>query len=313
MVATPSDSGNVTPGATLGAVLEGVHDALAGAPLYFGHGTDNAWDEAVELVLAACELPPDADDSVRSRALLPSEQARIQAWLDRRIDERRPLAYLTGRACFAGVEFHCDERALVPRSPLGELVREGFRPWWSGPAPRRVLDLCCGGGAIGIAAALHMPGIEVVLADLSADALALAAENVARHSLQARVRVVASDLFARVEGAPFDVIVSNPPYVNAGDLATMPAEFRAEPALGLGSGADGLDHARRILAGAESRLAPGGLLFLELGNSWAALDDALAHVALTWLDFRDGGHGVLLLRREELAAVRDALEAAQRV
>ncbi len=313
MVTTDPEPSNEAPVATVGEHLDRVYERLANADLFFGHGTDNAWDEAVLLVLSACKLPVDSDDTVLKMAVSAEQQARIADWLEQRVEERRPLPYILGRAWFAGLEFDCDERALVPRSPLAEVIREDFRPWWSGAAPQRLLDLCCGGGAIGIAAALQIPDLELVLADLSPDALALARQNVARHGLESRTRLVESDLFTALAGERFDIILCNPPYVDANDLASMPEEYVAEPAMGLGSGSDGLDHARRIIAAAESHLTENGLLFLELGNSWEALDRQLAEFPMTWLEFSDGGHGVLLLQRSEIAAVARVLAASEGV
>ncbi|MEM6775152.1 MAG: 50S ribosomal protein L3 N(5)-glutamine methyltransferase [Pseudomonadota bacterium] len=303
--------GNEVLPVALGELLENVFARLEAADLYFGHGTDNAWDEAVLLVLSACDLPVDADDTVLERPVSAEQQMRTANWLERRIEARLPLPYILGRALFAGLEFDCDERALVPRSPLAEVIREDFRPWWSGAAPRRLLDLCCGGGAIGIAAAVQLPELELVLADLSADALALARQNVRRHGIEGRTRLVESDLFAALAGERFDIILCNPPYVDAHDLATMPKEYTAEPALGLGSGIDGLDHARRIIATAAAQLTEQGLLFLELGNSWQALDSLLSALPLTWLEFSDGGHGVLLLQRSEIPGIDRALATGQ--
>lgn len=312
MVATAQDGSNELPPDSLGTVLAGVHAALEGAPLCYGHGTDNAWDEAVQLVLAAAGLRVDAGEEVLGLRLAPAVRERIAAWVDARIIERTPLPYLTGQAWFAGLAFRCDARALVPRSPLAEVILADFAPWWQGAPPRRLLDLCCGGGAIGIAAAVHNPELVVTLADISRDALDLARDNVSDHAVAPRVTLVESDLFGALGDARFDVILCNPPYVDAADLAAMPREYAAEPALGLGSGHDGLDHARYILATAAHHLDHGGLLFLELGNSWEALDRELATLPLTWLEFDNGGHGVLLLRRDELPAVAAALATRAR-
>jgi ribosomal protein L3 glutamine methyltransferase len=323
MVATPTESDNeVEPAvdqaaqqtmlllpvpATVAATLDCVFAALEAAELFYGHGTDNAWDEAVLLVLSACELPPDAGEEVLELPLRDDARAAVQRWTNARIHDRLPLPYLLGRAWFAGYEFLCDARALVPRSPLAELIRADYAPWWTGPPPRRLLDLCCGGGCIGLAAALYNPELQVVLSDIDDAALSLAEENIDYHGLNARVRTQQSDLFAALNGERFDIILSNPPYVDEADLAQMPGEYTAEPARGLGSGPDGLELARQILCQARAQLAPGGLLFLELGNSWVALDELLSRLPLTWLEFHDGGHGVLALRDDELAAVEAAL------
>ena len=305
-VATGPDSGN--RGTTVRDALDDIFAQLERADLFYGHGTDNAWDEAVLLVLAACGLPVDAGDEVLDTPVGAAAHARVDRWLKARIRRRTPLPYLVGRAWFAGLEFRCDERALVPRSPLGELIADGFAPWWTGPPPAHVLDLCCGGGAIGIAAAVYSPDSRVVLADIAEDALALARENVELHGVGSRVAMVRSDLFAALHGRRFDLILSNPPYVDAPDLAAMPPEFLCEPTLGLEAGHDGLAFARRILRDASAHLSEGGLLFLELGNSWEALDRKLSKLALTWLEFREGGHGVLVLRADELPVVAAALE-----
>jgi ribosomal protein L3 glutamine methyltransferase len=297
MVATPPEAHNAAvpslAGAALGDVLQTVARRLDAAGLHFGHGTDNAWDEAVLLVLSACDLPVEAGDEVLDYRVEVSQAERIEQWMDQRIAQRLPLPYLIGRAWFAGLEFGCDARALVPRSPLAEVIQDGFAPWWAGDEPQRLLDLCCGGGSIGIASAVFNPLLQVTLADISAQALELARENVARHRVVERVLCLESDLFDAIGPERFDIILCNPPYVNNEDLASMPAEYSSEPALGLGSGDDGLDLTRRILREAGAFLAPRGILFLELGNSWAALDELLAGLPLTWLDFRHGGHGVL--------------------
>ena len=311
MVTTHPESSNAAGGgrpSDVAGALEHAHAALVQADVYYGHGTDNAWDEAVQLVLGACGLPPDAGEEVLPLPLDDSAWETVRGWLEARIRHRVPLPYLLGRAWFAGYEFLCDERALVPRSPLAELIRDGYAPWFAGPGPARILDLCCGGGCIGIAAALHEPDTAVVLTDIDENALALAGENIRKHGVTDRVAALRSDLFAELKGECFDIILSNPPYVDAQDLGEMPAEYHAEPPRGLGSGDDGLELARQILAGARAHLNPGGLLFLEVGNSWAALDALLERVPLTWLEFRDGGHGVVVLRDDELTAVEEALE-----
>ncbi len=251
------------------------------------------------MVLGALGLPADSDDSVLSRPLEPAEIERLQSLLVRRVEARVPLPYLLGKAWFAGLEFRCDARALVPRSPLAELILEHFEPWYAGPAPRRVLDLCCGGGCIGLATAHYLPGVRVDLADIDAAALTLARENTALHGLGKRVRILHSDLFDSLARERYDIILCNPPYVDARDLAAMPAEYRAEPALGLGSGDDGLDITRRILAQAGAHLEPHGLLLLEVGNSGEALEAAFPEVAFTWVEFANGGDGVFAMTARE--------------
>lgn len=285
---------------TIGQALEYCSQALANSDVTFGHGTDNPWDEAVQLVLAVADLPLDSDDGVLPHPLASADVQRMRDLLQRRISEHIPLPYLLGRAWFAGLEFHCDPRAIIPRSPIAELIHNGFQPWYAGPEPERVLDLCCGGGCIGLAAAHYLPNLQVDLVDLDSEALALAAENTRLLTLEGRVRQFQSNLFAALPEMSYDLILSNPPYVDSADLAAMPAEYQHEPELALGSGPDGLALTRQILARAHRFLAPEGLLVVEVGNSWEALEQAYPRVAFTWLEFEQGGHGVFALTAKEL-------------
>ncbi|WP_431025955.1 50S ribosomal protein L3 N(5)-glutamine methyltransferase [Halomonas sp. H5] len=270
--------------------------------LHFGHGTASPWDEAVALTLGALHLPWDVDPAVLEARLLPMERARIVALVRSRISDRRPLPYLLGEAFFAGYPFDVDERVLIPRSPIAELIEDGFAAWFGDLPPARVLDLCTGSGCIGIATALHLPTSEVDLADISAEALAVARQNISRHDVGDRVRAVESDLFANLVGRRYDLIVSNPPYVDARDLASMPAEFRHEPALALGAGSDGLDIVRRLLREARAHLSDEGVLIVEVGNSDRHLEAAFPEVPFLWLDFERGGHGVFALTAQQLDA-----------
>jgi ribosomal protein L3 glutamine methyltransferase len=294
------DDNRLTIPATVGQALEYCSEALQSSDVVFGHGTDNPWDEAVQLVLAVADLPLDADNSVLSHPLPPAACQRIEQLLHRRIDEHLPLPYLLGRAWFAGLEFRCDQRAIIPRSPIAEFIQRDFKPWYSGPPPRRVLDLCCGGGCIGLAVAHYFPDAVVDLVDIDAEALALAAENTRLLELGERVNIVQSDLFSALAAARYDLILSNPPYVDSTDLAAMPLEYHHEPELALGSGTDGLALTRRILADAHQYLEASGLLVVEVGNSWTALEQAYPRVPFTWLDFEQGGHGVFALSAKEL-------------
>lgn len=282
------------------------------AGLFFGHGSDNALDEAAELVLFALHLPADFPGAYRDCRLTPDERATVAALIERRVRERCPAAYLTGRARFAGLEFLVTEDVLVPRSPLAELVEDGFAPWFDPEGVGRVLDLCAGSGCIGIAAAAYLPDAQVDLVDVSPGALAVAAANVARHDLADRVRVVESDLFAALAGQRYDLIVSNPPYVAAEELAALPAEYRAEPSLGLAGGDDGLDLVREILRQAPAHLAPDGVLIVEVGSSADTLVEQFPDVPFTWLEFARGGDGVFLLTREQLLADAPSFVAAGR-
>jgi ribosomal protein L3 glutamine methyltransferase len=292
---------------TVGEALQYCANQLERAGVFFGHGCDNAWDEAVQLVLTVVDLPLDSDESVLPHPLTRRQCNQIDAMLSRRIDERVPMAYLLGRAWFAGLEFHCDERAIIPRSPIGELILNGFKPWYAGPGPARVLDLCCGGGAIGLATAWYHPDCHVDLVDIDPAALELAVQNCQRLDLAGRVELFQSDLFGALEGRRYDLILSNPPYVDARDLAAMPREYRHEPELALGSGEDGLDITRRILVEAANYLEPHGLLVVEVGNSWEALEAAYPSVPFTWLEFEHGGHGVFALTAKELEENRASL------
>ncbi|RYY75318.1 MAG: 50S ribosomal protein L3 N(5)-glutamine methyltransferase [Gammaproteobacteria bacterium] len=269
------------------------------AKLYFGHGTENAWDEAEQLVLHAINLtPPLADEWLGSRLTL-SERERVINNLQRRVNERIPAAYITGQAWFAGLPFKVDERVLVPRSPIGELIEKQFHPWLS-KEPARILDLCTGSGCIGIACAYAFPDAEIQLSDISFDALEVAEENIQRHNLEDRIFAIQSDLFVNLSGQKFDLIVSNPPYVDAEDLASMPDEYHAEPEIGLGSGDDGLDFTRRLLNEVADYLTDDGVLIVEVGNSWVALDAAYPDLPFTWIEFERGGHGVFMLKKADL-------------
>lgn len=272
---------------------------FAASPLFYGHGTDNVWDEAVQLVMRSLYLPLENNTVFLDARLTRDERERILERIRKRVDERVPLAYLLGEAWFMGMPFHVDERVLIPRSPIGELIENGFQPWLGEKQVARILDLCTGSGCIGIGAASVFTDAEVVLSDISADALAVAESNIDLHGVGDRVHTVQSDVFEAIEGR-FDVIVSNPPYVDAEDLADMPAEYRHEPELGLAAGDDGLAIAHRIIAGAAAHLTPGGLLIVEVGNSWLALDEACPDLPLTWLDFENGGDGVFVIGEADL-------------
>lgn len=278
--------------------------------LFFGHGYDNAWDEARALVLGAVHLPWETSDRYLDCALEDDERYELGVLLHRRIQERVPTAYLLGEAWFCGLPFAVDERVLVPRSPIGELIDARFEPWL--PAtPTRILDLCTGSGCIGIACAYAFPEAEVALGDLSYEALEVAWQNIERHGLEDRVYTVQGDGFAGLPGQRFDLIVSNPPYVDAEDFADMPAEYQHEPELGLACGDDGLDLVRRLLAEAADHLTERGLLIVEVGNSQVHVEALYPEVDFTWLEFERGGHGVFLLAaaqcREHQALFRSRL------
>lgn len=274
---------------------------FAESPIFYGHGTDNVWDEAVHLVMRSLKLPLENNTLFLDARLVHEERQQILERIDRRINDRVPLAYLLGEAWFMGMPFNVDERVLVPRSPIGELLENGLQPWLGDRQVVRLLDLCTGSGCIGIGAATVFEEAEVDLSDISSDALDVAQSNIEMHGVGDRVRTIQSDVFDSIDEI-YDVILSNPPYVDAEDIADMPDEFRHEPELGLAAGNDGLDIAHRIIDKAADHLAPGGLLIVEVGNSWVALDEAYPDLPFTWLDFERGGDGVFVLTAEDLRA-----------
>ncbi|MDR3053992.1 MAG: 50S ribosomal protein L3 N(5)-glutamine methyltransferase [Zoogloeaceae bacterium] len=271
------------------------------ANLHFGHGSDNAWDEAVYLSLATLRLPLDRLEPFLDARLLSAERAELLNIYRRRIEERLPAAYLTHEAWLRGHRFYIDERVIVPRSFLAELIAEQFSPWLTDPdAVSHVLDLCTGSGCLAILAALYFPNARVDAVDISPDALAVARRNVADYNLETRVHLTESDAFAALDNRRYDLILSNPPYVDAQSVAALPPEYQKEPALALGSGADGLDFTRRLLADARARLNPDGILVVEIGHNRAALEAAYPQLPFVWLDTEAGGDYVFLLRREDL-------------
>ncbi len=278
--------------------------------LFFGHGTDNAWDEARQLVLGALHLPWEMADSYLDCRLEDDEREHLQALLHRRIEQRVPTAYLLGQAWFCGLPFIVNDHVLIPRSPIGQLIERRFEPWLA-KEPARILDLCTGSGCIGIACAYEFLDAEVLLADLSFEALEVANRNIEQHGLDDRVYTVQGDGFDGLPKQRFDLIVSNPPYVDAEDFADMPAEFQHEPALGLACGDDGLNLVRRVLAEAADHLTETGTLVVEVGNSQVHVGALHPEVDFTWLEFTDGGHGVFLLAasqcRDHQALFRERL------
>lgn len=278
---------------TVGELIEHAAAAMTEASVVFGHGSDSAWDEATQLVLAVTGI---ADD--RANLGLPvadMDAACIERLLERRIRERTPMAYLIGRSWFAGLEFLIEPGVVIPRSPIGELIGCGFEPWLV-REPANILDLCTGSGCIGIAAALAFPEARLTLVDVDPAATGLAVRNVRLHGLEARAQVLSGDLYKPLPvGQRYDLILSNPPYVDHRDLATLPREYRHEPALGLDGGADGLDVVRRILDGAPDRLSPTGVLVCEVGMSAPAVRRSYPSLRLVWPELGAGGTGTVFI------------------
>ncbi len=270
------------------------------ANLHYGHGTDNAVDESSQLVLHTLGIPIGSETTLLDANLTEQEKQHVLSLIERRIEQRIPVPYLTGTAWFAGLPFKVNEHVLIPRSPIAELINRSFEPWLADRYPERILDLCAGSGCIGIACAHLFEEAEVELTDLSLEALSIAQINIQNYELGKRVSCIESDLFSALAGQQFDLIVSNPPYVDREDFDSMPAEYRHEPEMALTSGADGLDITRRILSEAALHLSEQGVLIVEVGNSGAALEQAYGSVPFTWIEFERGGHGVFVFTKAEL-------------
>ena len=267
--------------------------------MFYGHGTDNAFDESAALVLHALNLDLDVGPAAYARHVSAAAQERAEALISRRIDERIPAVYLTNQTWFAGLPFHVDPRVLIPRSAIAELIERRFAPWIRAGV-KRILDLGTGSGCIAIACAKAFPRARVDAADISKDALEVARINVRKHRLQRRVRLVESDHFTRLAKQTYDIIVSNPPYVGAREMRSLPPEYRYEPRIALAAGDSGLDSVRVILREASRHLRPRGLLVVEVGNTEAVVRKAFRDLPFIWLDFERGGGGVFLLTAEQL-------------
>ena len=293
-------------GGTVAALVQSGADLLKAAGVSFGHGTTNAHDEAAWLVLWRLRLPLDSDlgdrpDSVAKKAVAPDELALVATLFEERIRTRKPAAYLTREAWLQGVPFYVDERAIVPRSFIAELLADGSIDDFLGEHTRRVLDLCTGNGSLAVLAAMAWPDVEVTGADISPDALAVARINVDQHGLQDRISLQLSDGLAQLPG-PWDLILCNPPYVNAASMAQLPAEYRAEPTLALAGGADGMDFIRQLLQDAPARMSENAVLVLEIGNERSHFEAAFGQLPVYWIDTSAGEDQVLLATRQALVA-----------
>jgi ribosomal protein L3 glutamine methyltransferase len=278
------------------------------AGLSFGHSMDNALDESTQLVLHALHLPHDLGPAYGQAKLLADEKATVLALFERRINERIPACYLTGEAWFAGLSFKSDPRALVPRSPIAELIENGYGPWLGGREVGRALDMCTGSGCIAIASAHYQPHWQVDGVDISDDALALAAENKERLHAD-NVRLLKSNLFESLQGEVYDLIVTNPPYVTHAETDALPKEYSHEPELGLRAGDDGLDLALKILRDAPAHLSQNGLLICEVGEAEHALARLLPEVPFSWVEFKVGQMGIFVLEREDMVAHHARIKA----
>ena len=273
--------------------------------VYFGHGTDNPWDEAYSLVYQALNLAVDPNDKIDQCQLTDDEKQRILAWAEQRINHQVPLAYLTNTAWFCGKAYYVDERVLVPRSPIGELIQNQFAGIVE-QQPNRILDLCTGSGCIAIACAYAFSEAEVDAVDISVEALEVCDNNIEHHAMWHNVTPIQSDVFSGVQGQKYDLIVSNPPYVDAEDMADLPSEFHHEPELGLAAGVDGLSIVNTILAEAADHLTENGVLIVEVGNSLVHMEQAYPGVEFDWIEFNNGGIGVFKFTRSQLIQYRDA-------
>jgi len=300
-------SSSTDPLRTLGDFVRWAASRFQAAGLHFGHGTDNAIDEAAALVLGSLSLPPDLPAVYFDGALTDDERVRLLARIDERVRDRRPVPYLLGEAWFCGLALGVDEQVLIPRSPIAELIEAGFAPWVDPERLQRIADVGTGSGCIAIASALALPGVRVDALDCSPAALDWTQRNAERYALGDRLRVQASDLLAAVPPEPcLDLIVSNPPYVDATAMANLPAEYRHEPRDALAAGEDGLDAVRRLLPQAAQRLTDHGVLIVEVGHGASAFEAAFPGLPVTWLEFERGGEGVFAVDADTLRAAAEA-------
>ena len=292
--------------------LESLRDILAygeklfvESNLFFGHGTTNAWDDAVYLSLFALGLPHDSSVSLLDRILSEDERSRIFSLFDKRIETKIPSAYITKTAWFFDLPFFVDERVIIPRSPIANLIHQSFEPWVNNP--NTILDLCAGSGCIGISCAYVFKSANVVLSDISKGAIEVGEINIKNHDMAGRVKIIESDLFKNLTNSKFDLIVSNPPYVDKQDLLSMPPEYHYEPKISLMAGDDGLSFVLRILRDVRDFLTEKGVLIVEVGNSRSALESMFPSISFFWFEFSEGDAGVFMLTRDDLDAYSELL------
>ena len=284
---------------TLSDVLNAVDSILNESTIYYGHGTDNSWDESVQLVCFCLSIPLDSDDSILSKTVTDTELKTISRFVDERITKCIPLPYLTQVSWFMGLPFYVDERVLIPRSPFAELIRNEFSPWTNSNSIKSILEIGTGSGCMSIAAAKIFPDVTITATDISSDALCVATKNVKQYNLQKQIMLLQSDVFSKIEGL-FDVIMSNPPYVPDEEMATLPQEYAAEPDLALRAADHGLAVVNRILRSAHEYLTETGVLIVEVGNTQDIIEQAYPQCPFTWIEFDCGGHGVFVLTKQEL-------------
>ena len=282
-------------------LINDVADHFAESDIYYGHGTDNAMGEAFYLVLAALDLPFDLTNAQLNQTVDPEASSSVWKLAIRRVDDRIPVAYLVNKAWFAGMPFYVNENVLIPRSPIAELIEEKFRPWIQPDTVKNILDIGTGGACIAIACAVAFSQSRVDAVDISPAALDVAQKNVEAYRLGKRVKLIESDLYAALGDQKYDLIIANPPYVDAKDMRALPAEYRHEPRLALAAGDDGLDIVRRIIKNSGKHMNKEAVLIVEVGNSQPAMESAFPDLPLTWLEFERGGEGVFLLTAEDLA------------
>jgi len=289
---------------TIEDFLNWASDYFSKNNVYFGHGTDNPWDEAVMLILHVLQLPAENDASLL-RQKLTAEQRQLLIELSiRRVNDRMPVPYLTNEAWFAGERYYVNSDVLIPRSPLAETIGNDFQPWLGDLKPQRILDLCTGSGCLAIYCAKQFPAAEVDAVDISEKALAVATQNIIKHRCAERVHAIQSDLFAALQGKRYDIIISNPPYVGVEEMSELPQEYLHEPKLALESGIDGLDLTIKILQQAKNYLTDDGILIVEVGNSWHPLQEKYPQIPFVWLEFEFGGEGVFLLTAKDLREIK---------